>query len=37
MYPVGPPDKELTDAWTWEYFLTAAEKCFKVDILSACR
>ncbi len=29
MYPVGPPDKELTDAWTWEYFLTAAEKCFK--------
>ena len=29
MYPVGPPDKELTDAWTWEYFLSAAEKCFK--------
>ena len=29
MYPVGPPDKELTDAWTWEYFLAAAEKCFK--------
>ena len=29
MYPVGPPDKELTDAWTWEYFLTAAENCFK--------
>src|SRR6476646_6252099 len=29
MYPVGAPDKELTDAWTWEYFLTAAEKCFK--------
>jgi ABC-type glycerol-3-phosphate transport system substrate-binding protein len=29
MYPVGPPDEELTDAWTWEYFLTAAEKCFK--------
>jgi len=29
MYPVGAPDKELTDAWTWEYFLTAAEKCLK--------
>jgi hypothetical protein len=29
MYPVGAPDKELTDAWTWENFLTAAEKCFK--------
>jgi len=29
MYPVGPPDEELTDAWTWEYFLTAAEKCLK--------
>ena len=22
MYPVGPPDTELTEAWTWEYFLT---------------
>ena len=29
MYPVGPPDKALTDQWDWDYFLTAAEKCFK--------
>ena len=30
MYPAGaPPDKELTDKWTWEFFLAAAEKCFK--------
>ena len=30
MYPAGPvPDKELVDNWTWEFFLTAAEKCFK--------
>jgi len=29
MYPVGPPDTELTETWTWEYFLTAAEKCSK--------
>jgi ABC-type glycerol-3-phosphate transport system substrate-binding protein len=29
MYPVGPPDKALTDAWTWDYFVTAAEKCSK--------
>jgi len=31
MYP-GPgvtPDKELIDNWTWETFLTAAEKCAK--------
>jgi ABC-type glycerol-3-phosphate transport system substrate-binding protein len=31
MYP-GPgvtPDKELVDNWTWETFLTAAEKCSK--------
>ena len=29
MYPAGaPPDKELTDSWTWETFLTAAQKCF---------
>jgi ABC-type glycerol-3-phosphate transport system substrate-binding protein len=31
MYP-GPgetPDKELVDNWTWETFLTAAEKCAK--------
>jgi len=29
MYPVGPPDKELADTWTWDNFLTAAEKCAK--------
>jgi len=29
MYPVGPPDNELADAWTWDNFLTAAEKCDK--------
>jgi ABC-type glycerol-3-phosphate transport system substrate-binding protein len=28
MYPVGaPPDKALTDAWTWDGFLVAAQKC----------
>jgi ABC-type glycerol-3-phosphate transport system substrate-binding protein len=30
MYPAGaPPDKGLTDKWTWDTFLVAAEKCFK--------
>ena len=30
MYPAGaPPDKALSDAWTWEAFLSAAEKCHK--------
>ena len=29
MYPVGAPDKALTDQWTWEYLLTASEKCMK--------
>jgi ABC-type glycerol-3-phosphate transport system substrate-binding protein len=30
MYPAGaPPDKELTDKWTWEFFSQAAEKCHK--------
>ena len=30
MYPPGaPPDKTLTDQWTWDAFLRAAEKCFK--------
>jgi hypothetical protein len=28
----GRRTKELTDAWTWEYFPTAAEKC-ELDIL----
>ena len=29
MYPAGAlPDKELTDNWTWDTFLTAAQKCF---------
>jgi ABC-type glycerol-3-phosphate transport system substrate-binding protein len=28
MYPAGaPPDKELADNWTWDTFLTAAQKC----------
>ena len=30
MYPPGaPPDKTLTDKWTWETFLDAAQKCHK--------
>ena len=30
MYPAGaPPDKELQDSWTWEFFTQAAEKCPK--------
>ncbi len=30
MYPAGaPPDKELSEKWTWDTFLTAAEKCQK--------
>ena len=30
MYPAGaPPDPALTDKWTWDTFLVAAEKCFK--------
>jgi ABC-type glycerol-3-phosphate transport system substrate-binding protein len=30
MYPAGgPPDKELSDHWTWDTFLDAAEKCSK--------
>jgi hypothetical protein len=30
MYPAaGPPDPELADNWTWDFFLSAAEKCFK--------
>ena len=30
MYPAGaPPDKTLTDKWTWDTFLVAAEKCHK--------
>jgi ABC-type glycerol-3-phosphate transport system substrate-binding protein len=30
MYPAGaPPNKELTDGWTWDFFISAAEKCFK--------
>jgi ABC-type glycerol-3-phosphate transport system substrate-binding protein len=30
MYPgSGQPNKELTDKWTWEFFLQAAEKCHK--------
>ncbi len=30
MYPAGaPPDQQLADDWTWDFFLIAAEKCFK--------
>ena len=30
MYPAGaPPDQALADAWTWDGFLAAAEKCDK--------
>ena len=30
MYPPGAPaDDGLADKWTWDFFLTAAEKCFK--------
>jgi hypothetical protein len=31
MYPPkgADPNKELTDKWTWDFFLEAAEKCFK--------
>src|SRR5205085_2503162 len=30
MYPAGaPPDAALIDAWTWDGFLVAAEKCAK--------
>ena len=30
MYPAGGSrNKELTDKWTWDFFLTAAEKCHK--------
>jgi ABC-type glycerol-3-phosphate transport system substrate-binding protein len=30
MYPVGaPPDKALSDKWTWDTFLVAAQMCHK--------
>jgi len=30
MYPAGkPPDSQLANKWTWDFFLAAAEKCFK--------
>lgn len=29
MYPVGQPDSQLADAWNYDAFLTAAEKCAK--------
>jgi ABC-type glycerol-3-phosphate transport system substrate-binding protein len=30
MYPPGAPaNDELADKWNWDFFLTAAEKCFK--------
>jgi hypothetical protein len=30
MYPAGKPaNKELADKWTWDFFLSAAEKCAK--------
>jgi ABC-type glycerol-3-phosphate transport system substrate-binding protein len=42
MYPAGaPPDRALADNWTWDTFLTAAEKCAKAGYpfgmpISAC-
>jgi hypothetical protein len=34
MYPAGePPDAALADAWTWDAFLVAAEKCAKAGYL----
>jgi ABC-type glycerol-3-phosphate transport system substrate-binding protein len=33
MYPAGsPPDKALSDNWTWDTFLAAAEKCHKAGV-----
>jgi len=33
MYPPGaPPDKTLTDKWTWDAFLDAAQKCHKAGV-----
>ena len=33
MYPAGAaPDKALADNWTWETFLSAAEKCHKAGV-----
>jgi ABC-type glycerol-3-phosphate transport system substrate-binding protein len=33
MYPAGAaPDKALSEAWTWEAFLTAAQKCHKAGV-----
>ncbi len=33
MYPAGAePDKALSDNWTWDTFLTAAEKCHKAGV-----
>jgi len=30
MYRAGKPaNNQLADTWTWDFFLTAAEKCFK--------
>lgn len=33
MYPAGQPaNKELADQWTWDAFLSAAEKCSKAGV-----
>ena len=33
MYPAGKaPDQKAHDAWTWDAFLTAAEKCHKAGV-----
>jgi ABC-type glycerol-3-phosphate transport system substrate-binding protein len=33
MYPAGAaPDKALSEAWTWDAFLTAAQKCHKAGV-----
>jgi hypothetical protein len=37
MYPAGgPPDKELAEKWTWEFWLQAAEKCKKAGFPFGC-
>src|SRR4029078_9305357 len=42
MYPAGaPPDKELQDQWSWDFFSRVAEKCAKAGFpfgmpLSTC-
>jgi hypothetical protein len=38
MYPAGaPPDKELTDQWTWDFGSTRRASCTRPAFLSGCR